>query len=149
MAKVLCFDMDGTIADLYSVNDWKDMLNCNNSLAYLQAKPLFNMQELNNVLLQLKTAGWYIAVISWGSMGSSKCFLEETKVAKTEWLQTYEFPYDSIHCIKYGSDKGKSLACKYETGILIDDNESVRNKWKLGDTLNPSKNLIEELKKLL
>lgn len=149
MAKCIAFDMDGTIANLYGVNDWKNMLNNSNSLAYLQAEPMFDMQELNGILSQLKTAGWYIVVISWGSMGSSKCFLEETKVAKTEWLDRLEFPYDSIHCIKYGSSKSKSLACKFEMGILIDDNESIRNKWKLGDTLNPSENLMEKLKKLL
>lgn len=149
MAKALCFDMDGTIADLYSVNGWKDMLNNSNSKAYLQAKPMFDMQELNNILSQLKTAGWYIVVISWGSMDSSKCFLEETKVAKIEWLNAVQFPYDSMHCIKYGSSKSKALGCKFEMGILIDDNESVREKWKLGDTLNPSENLIAELKKLL
>lgn len=149
MAKCIAFDMDGTIANLYGVNDWKNMLNNSNSLAYLQAEPMFDMQELNGILSQLKTAGWYIVVISWGSMGSSKCFLEETKVAKTEWLDRLEFPYDSMHCIKYGSSKSKALGCKFEMGILIDDNESIRNKWKLGDTLNPSENLMEKLKKLL
>ncbi len=149
MAKAICFDMDGTIANLYQVEGWKNMLNNSNSTAYLQAEPLFDMQALREILLQLKTVGWHILVITWGSMDSSKCFLEETKVAKTEWLDTMQFPYDGIHCIKYGSSKSKALNSRFETGILIDDNPDVRKKWKLGDTLNPSENLIEELKKLL
>lgn len=91
MAKAICFDMDGTIADLYGVDGWKNMLNNSNSRAYLQAEPIFDMQELNGILSQLKNAGWYIVVISWGSMGSSKCFLEETKVAKQNGLMQCNF----------------------------------------------------------
>ena len=50
MKKMLCFDMDGTIADLYGVDGWlKDLMN-KNPHPYTIAKPLCDMEELNTVL---------------------------------------------------------------------------------------------------
>lgn len=148
MAKAICFDMDGTIANLYEVEDWQEMLDNGSSLPYLMADPLYDMVELVNAIKDLQAAGWYIEVITWGSRTANKCQLEEIRQAKLEWLQAYEFPFDGFHCVKYGTTKAKTVV-KYETGILIDDNEKIRKGWKLGNTLNPSENLIEELKKLL
>ena len=35
MAKAICFDMDGTIANLYEVEDWREMLDNGSSLPIL------------------------------------------------------------------------------------------------------------------
>ena len=43
MKKEIWFDMDGTIADLYGINGWLDMLLEENARPYEIAKPLLNM----------------------------------------------------------------------------------------------------------
>ena len=48
MLKMICFDMDGTIADLYGVENWLDMLRNYNPTPYEVAKPMWNMTELAN-----------------------------------------------------------------------------------------------------
>ena len=46
MNKEICFDMDGTIADLYSVNGWLDYLIAEDVTPYAQAKVMLNMSAL-------------------------------------------------------------------------------------------------------
>ena len=51
MDKMIIFDMDGTIADLYSVNNWLDKLRAFDVTPYKNAKPLYDMEILKLVLL--------------------------------------------------------------------------------------------------
>ena len=44
--KMICFDMDGTLADLYGVQDWLDYLIEEDETPYLIAEPMCNMCEL-------------------------------------------------------------------------------------------------------
>lgn len=147
MEKKIVFDMDGTIADLYGVEGWLEDLRAERTFPYISAKPLYNMQELNSILIELKAIGYTIAITSWLSMGGSKEYNKAVRKAKREWLKVYDFPYDEIHLVKYGTPK--HYVTKGEYQILVDDNEEVRSKWTKGDTINANENIIEELKKLL
>ena len=70
--KVIVFDMDGTIADLYSVNGWLEMLRAENPKPYEIAKPMYDMNELVEILNELKKIGYIIAITTWLAMGSTK-----------------------------------------------------------------------------
>ena len=59
------FDMDGTIADLYSVDDWLDKLRDENATPYIEAGTLLNMARLARLLNQLQDDGYTIGIISW------------------------------------------------------------------------------------
>ena len=147
--KVIVFDMDGTIADLYGVNGWLDMLRAENPKPYEIAKPMYDMSELIEILNELKEIGYIIAVTSWLSMGSTKEYDKQVRLAKLGWLKKYGFPYDEIHLVKYGTTKAN---CTRKLGgfqILIDDNEKIRNGWNLGTTINANENIIEYLRELL
>ena len=50
MKKTICFDMDGTIADFYGVENWLEYLKSENPYPYMIAKPLVNMSALARVL---------------------------------------------------------------------------------------------------
>ena len=63
--KTLVFDMDGTIADLYGVENWLHDLRMESVRPYTQAKPIYDMELLNDILLMLKACGWRIVVTSW------------------------------------------------------------------------------------
>lgn len=147
--KILVFDMDGTIADFYGVNGWLEYLNENNPTPYIIAEPLYDMVVLTSVLNILKTKGWKIVVTSWLSKDSTKEFDREVRQAKREWLKEYNFPFDEIHLVKYGTTKAN---CTRKLGgyqILVDDNEQVRNGWNLGATINANENILDKLIDLL
>ena len=150
MAKMICFDMDGTIADFYSVPNWLDKLRAEDSSPYSDATPMWDMEELRKVLLLLIGEGWEVRVISWLSKDSSASYKDGVRKAKLEWLAKYDFPYRRCHLVAYGTTKADCVRRWASPAILVDDNEKVRNGWHLGETIDPTKvNLIEELRKLL
>lgn len=147
--KILVFDMDGTIADFYGVNGWLEYLNESNPTPYIIAEPLYDMVVLTSVLNILKAKGWKIVVTSWLAKDSTKDFDREVRQAKREWLKEYNFPFDEIHLVKYGTTKAN---CTRKLGgyqILVDDNEQVRNGWNLGATINANENILDKLIDLL
>ena len=149
MNKILVFDMDGTIADLYGVENWLTDLRNENPKPYVQAKPFYNPHTLNTILEDLKKQGWKIIVTTWLSKGSTKEYDRLVREAKLAWLEKYNFPYDEIHLVKYGTTKANCTRHHGGFQILIDDNEKVRKGWNLGDTINANNDIIKELKKIL
>lgn len=150
MVKMICFDMDGTIADLYEVRGWLNCLEVENPAPYRAAKPMWNMPRLTKILRELIAQGWNVRVISWLSKDSSEDFKTAVRTAKREWLDRYNFPAENIHLVRYGATKADSVRGLADYAILVDDNEKVRNGWHLGDTIDPGRtNLLKELKKLL
>lgn len=138
--KYLCFDMDGTIADLYAVNGWLEQLRAYNPNPYRVAEPMWDMVELANAIQEIQEIGIKIVIITWASKDSTREYDMAVRQAKLDWLEEMGFPYDFFHCVKYGTTKANTIR-KYmeieETAILIDDNEKVRNGWSLGETVNP------------
>ena len=149
MRKILVFDMDGTIADLYGEENWLADLKAENPRPYIMAKPMYDMDSLKGILDLLKAQGWEIVVTSWLAKGSTKQYDELVRVAKTEWLAKNNFPYDEIHLVKYGNTKAKCNRKKGAYQVLVDDNEKVRKGWNLGDTINANENILEKLVDLL
>ena len=105
MSKTLVFDMDGTIADLYGVDNWLNYLQNENPLPYLIAKPIYQIEDLNLLIGVLKGLGWHIVVTSWLAKDSSKEYDEKVRKAKIAWLKAINFDYDEIHLVKYGTTK--------------------------------------------
>ena len=146
MTKALIFDMDGTIANLYGVENWLSDLRNENTRPYEIAEPMYDMDELSDILKTLKSKGWNVVITTWLSKDASKDYNQKVTYAKKDWLKRYNFPYDEIHCIKYGTTKANCTRKKYDFQILIDDNEKVRNGWSLGSTINATYNIIDVLK---
>lgn len=147
--KMLVFDLDGSIVDLYGVKTWlEDILN-ENPRPYIIAKPLYDMNILNDILLKLKNKGWKIAVTTWLAKGSNKKYDEKVRTAKIEWLKKFNFPYDEIHLIKYGTTKANCTRHHRGMQILIDDNEKIRKGWHLGKTIDATKNILPCLQALI
>ena len=149
MTKTLVFDMDGTIADLYGVENWLADLRAENPRPYVEAKPLYNMDILNNLIKLLKAEGWGVVVTTWLAKDSTKEYDRLVREAKLAWLEKYNFPYDEIHLVKYGTTKANCTRKKGGLQILVDDNEKVRAGWNLGTTINANENILAELVKLL
>ena len=149
MNKTLVFDMDGTIANFYGVQGWLEDLNNRNPRPYIIAKPLYDMDILCSILGLLKAKRWKIAVTSWLAKDITVEFDEMVRVAKREWLAQFNFPFDEIHLVKYGTTKANCTRKNGGYQVLVDDNEQVRKGWTLGATINANENIIEELVNLL
>ena len=149
MTKTLVFDMDGTIADLYAVTDWLENIIAENVRPYAIAEPMYNMNKLVNVINRLKENGWRVAIVSWTSKHGSKEYNKAVRKVKKEWLDRYNFPYDELHVIKYGTPKSY---CMRKTGgfqILFDDEEPNRKAWRNGSTVNANEDIYKILKNML
>lgn len=155
MVKMICFDMDGTIADLYGVEGWEPMLQAEDTTPYEVAEPMWDMAELAEVLEALMAMGIAIHIISWLGKGSSEAYKREVRKAKRCWLNEQCFPYDVFHGVQYGATKADSVRevlREYGEGeaILIDDSAKVRKGWTLGEAIDPTTtDIIEFLRGLL
>ena len=149
----IVFDMDGTIADLYAVENWEPRLRAEDASPYAEAVPMWNMEILNQLLEMLMAQGHEIIVVTWLSKNSTEEYKDAVREAKREWLAEQCFPYNRFHGVQYGATKADSIR-KYmnpdEEAILIDDNAKVRNGWHLGRAIDPTDiDLIQFLESLL
>ena len=149
MNKTLVFDLDGTIVDFYGVNGWLDDLQNENTRPYDMAKPLYNMEVLNAILDCLRLQGWRIVITTWLAKDATKDFDNAVRASKLQWLQKNNFKYDEIHMVRYGTTKANATRRLGGVQILVDDNEKIRNGWRLGDTIDANKNILSELINLL
>ena len=87
--KAIYFDMDGTIANLYAVENWLPMLRAYNPAPYEQAKVMVNMSQLARVLNQLQKQK---VIISVSYRGYPKSLQENTiwQVAKAKYTWLYK-----------------------------------------------------------
>lgn len=149
MNKIISFDMDGTIADFYGVENWLEKIRSFDPSPYIDAKPLLPLNQLARLLNDLQKNGYTIRIISWLSLESDAQFDALTRQAKRRWLAQHmpSVCWDEIHLVKYGTPKHFVGAEK--GGILFDDNEEIRRLWnKYGEAYEPSE-ILEILRRLI
>ena len=140
------FDMDGTIADLYGVENWLDYLLSGDAYPYANAKPLISMNLLARYLNKLQKLGFKIGIISWLAKGSNKEYDKKVIEAKKAWLSKHlkSVNFNQINIVSYGY--GKNNFCTSKEDILFDDEEKNRSEWT-GKAYNVD-NILNTLKGL-
>lgn len=125
----ICFDMDGTIADLYRVSNWLENLIAEDVRPYREAEVMVNMNSLARKLNKLQKQGHEIVVISWLSKCGSDSYNEAVTETKKAWLRKHlgSVKFDEINIVKYGMPK--SLFCKSAEDVLFDDEKPNRENW--------------------
>lgn len=143
MTKAINFDMDGTIADFYGVENWLSYLVNSDPYPYAVAKPLVNMSVLARYLNRLQRNGYEINIISWLAKNSTKEFDEKVTETKKKWLKKHlsSVNWDKITIVPYGVDKST-----LGNGILFDDEEPNRKMW--GDGAYDVNNILGVLKSI-
>ena len=138
------FDMDGTIADLYGVENWLDYLINSDATPYKVAKPLINLNSLARVLNNKQKKGVKIGIISWLSKNGSDEYNELVTRAKIEWLKKHlkSVNFDEVHIVKYGTPKVQFK--KNFADVLFDDECGNRNEW--GENAFDVNDILEILK---
>lgn len=129
MNTTIFFDMDGTIADLYGVENWLDYLISADALPYEVAKPLIRLNALARVLNRLQNQGYKIGIISWLAKNSSAEYDEKVTKAKQDWLAKHlkSVHFDEINIVAYGTPK--QMFARTAEDILFDDEEKNRTAW--------------------
>lgn len=146
------FDMDGTIADLYHVDNWLSKLRASDPSPYTEARPMWDMDKLGAILEALQALGHTVTVVSWLSKESTLEYNRATRAAKRAWLREQNFPFDEIHLVKYGTPKSK-YSKSNAINIFFDDSEDVAkevSKRPGAVRINPEKiDIVEFLEMFL
>lgn len=127
--KTIFFDMDGTIADLYNVENWLQMLISSDTTPYEIAKPLLRLSTLARLLRQAQKKGYKIGIISWLSKSGTPDYNDRVTAAKVKWLKKHlpSVEWDEINIVKYGFEKWRFATS--EEDILFDDESRNRDNW--------------------
>ena len=137
------FDMDGTIADLYGVDNWLEMLMAHDETPYAIAKPIVNLSVLARLMNKVQRKGFEICIVSALAKDSTAEYDERVRNAKIKWLANHlkSVHFDEIRFVPYWYTKND-----VNTGadILFDDEERHLEKWT-GTAVHASK-MIETLK---
>ena len=130
MTKEIWFDMDGTIADLYSVEDWLPKLRAYDESPYMNAAPLLRLCVLARILNRLQREGFTINIISWLSKDPNPNYGAKVTAAKYYWLKKHlpSVIFNKIRIVPYGTPK--SFVMSEKDAILFDDEEKNRVEWE-------------------
>ena len=145
MNRAIYFDMDGTIADLYGVENWLSYLIDRNPLPYEIAKPLVRLSALARKLNKLQALGWKIGVVSWLSKEDNPDYNKIVTEVKKMWLKKHlaSVKFDDVKIVSYGTPKSTVVN---EIGILFDDEERNRIEWNnAGGNAYDVNNILEVL----
>lgn len=129
MTKAIYFDMDGTLADLYSIDNWLPRLRAHDPSPYMEAAPMLRLCSLAKRLNRLQKQGYFLGIISWVSKDPDEAYAEQVAEAKRAWLKKHlpSVKWDEIIITPYG--KSKTAVATHPFGILFDDNSAIREDW--------------------
>ena len=131
--KQINFDMDGTLAGFYDVENWLDYLLREKTKPYRVAKPIVNMRQLGKEIRRLQNLGYSVGIISWGSKGARDTYNQKIRRAKFNWLYEHlgSVTFDHVSIVPYGTPKST-----LGHGILFDDEERNRDEWNAAGAEN-------------
>ena len=146
MKKAIYFDMDGTIANLYGVENWLGYLLNEQTKPYREARPLVDMRALGRELNRLTRCGYTVGIVSWLCKNGQAEYNERVTKTKIEWLRKHigAVEWNEIHIVEYGTPKQKVV--DFPEGILFDDEIGNRENW-LGNAYDVE-NILEILRGL-
>ena len=119
MTKAIYFDMDGTIANLYGVDGWLNMLINEDTTPYAKATPLVRLCTLARMLNRLQRDGWHIGIVSWLSKNGSENYNNAVTETKMEWLKNH---MPSVEWNEIKKAPNRELAIK-KIGMLVKTNK--------------------------
>ena len=146
--KKIYFDMDGTVYDLYGMENWLEMLRNEEKGAFTLGNALVDMVALKEVCLRLIAKGYQIGIITWLPIGASLEYCEICTKEKREWAEN-NMPYISeFYALEYGVPKQYAPARRAAEMWLVDDNKEVREMWvteKQRKAIDATENIINAL----
>ena len=134
------FDMDGTIADLYGVENWLPMIRAYDATPYREAKPLLNLSALARQLNAAQRKGAKLVIISWASKDPDPGFFDDVlwealyaASLSPSYLnrQAYGFViHDSfISLVQAPDDYNTKIDGDLSLGIVLHHFSTVAEEW--------------------
>ena len=124
-------DMDGTIADLYGIENWLHRLRSEDNKIFLECKPMITEEKLFQTFPETE---YSIKILTMTPKDCTKTYHENVKEQKAKWLQKYFPKLSNQIYMRYGHNKNLKNSMN---AILVDDSEPIRDSWK-GTALNPA-----------
>lgn len=130
MLMTFYFDMDGTLANFYGVQNWLECLENSDTTPYRIAKPLINFSLLARRIHQLQHKGYKVGIISWLSKSGTEDYNAAVTAIKKAWLKKHlpSVEWNEITIVPYGTPKHNHANDKY--AILFDDEKRNRDAWQ-------------------
>lgn len=142
------FDMDGTIADLYAVEDWLTKLRNYDPSPYMEAKPMLRLSALARELNRLQREGVEIGIVSWLSKDPNPVYGNKVTTAKLAWLAKHlpSVKWDYLQIVPYGTPKSEATNIRPDD-VLFDDEERNLAEWEgNGGQALPPENIMTFLR---
>ena len=131
MKTVVYLAMDGTIANLYGIENWLGRLRNEDSTIFTECETLITEKALFDLYPVEK---YEIRILSMTPKKATKRYCMSVIAQKNEWLDIH-FPHIKKRIyLPYGHNKNLKNSVNK---ILIDDSEIIRNNFR-GMTLAPA-----------
>ena len=144
--KKIWLDMDGTMTDLYGVENWLSMLETHNATPYRIAKPLVNMAALARMIHNRQAKGYKVCILSALSKDSTPAYDTAVMKAKIEWLKRHlaSVRFDEIRFVPYTYTKNDANS---GDDILFDDEQRHLEAWT--GTAYHASEMMQKLKRVV
>lgn len=129
MSKKIYFDLDGTVYDLYNIDDWLKKLTTEQDGVFTEGDFLVDYVDFMECIHQLQDYGYIFGVITWLPMQATPEYEEICRQEKIMWINEYLPFVSEINICSYGIPKQNCIQKRSQTMILIDDNAEVCKMW--------------------
>lgn len=127
----ICFDLDGTLFDLYGKKNWLEMLKAENPNAFEgDFLPEIDKDDLYFFMKKLANRNVRFEVVTWLPKFASAEYEQKCAEKKRKWVKK-NLPFiANVSCQSYGTPKQKAIIKKASKMYLIDDSEEVGKMWE-------------------
>lgn len=130
MSIKIYFDLDGTVYDLYSVENWLEKLRSEIASVFSEGDFIGDYNSFKTVCEKLVSVGVQFEVITWLPMQASSEYELECTEVKREWVKKFMPFVSEFTAQSYGIPKQNAIKKRAKTMYLLDDNKEVCEMWK-------------------
>lgn len=121
---ILYLDMDGTIANLYGLDNWLERLLNEDKTVFIDCEPLITEKQL---LTLYPLEKYDIRILSMTPKNATQAYCESVREQKNVWLDKYFPRLQKRLYMAYGYNKNLKNS---KNAMLIDDNDKIRANYK-------------------
>ena len=130
MSIKVTLDLDGTVYDLYSVENWLEKLRSEDASVFSEGNFIGDYNRFKAVCEKLVAVGVQFEVITWLPMQASPEYELECTEVKREWVKKFMPFVTEFTAQSYGIPKQNAIKKRAKTMYLLDDNREVCEMWK-------------------
>ena len=130
MTTKIYFDLDGTVYDLYNVENWEPKLRAENADVFNEGNFIGDYTRFITVCTELVKKGVQFGVITWLPMQATEEYERECAEVKREWVKKFMPFVTEFTAQTYGIPKQNAIIKRAKRMYLLDDNAEVCEIWK-------------------